>query len=84
MEEIELDRKEILDLFIKQLWTDQKRLDIQVKILMRFVNSVNQFYQLDFPKNKEAVVNWFAKFAKLPISNYGRAYLQQNNYGNSL
>jgi len=80
--EIKLGRKKIRDKFFKQVWTDKKQIEIQIKILMQFNNDFNQFYQLDFPKDKEVVVNWFTKFTKLPISNYEQAHPQQNNYDN--
>lgn len=75
-----LRKTEALDLFIKQLWTDKKRLNIQLKIAMQFVNDFTQFYKLDFPKNKIAVNNWFVRFSSSPISNCVPAHLRQNNY----
>jgi len=58
-----IDRNKILSLFIKQLWTDKKRLNIQVQLLMQLIKSFNQIYELYFPKNKEVVLSWFIKHA---------------------
>jgi serine kinase of HPr protein (carbohydrate metabolism regulator) len=61
-----LDKKEILDLLIKQLWTDKKRLNIQFKLLVDFVvSNFSQFYWLYFPKNKDIVIDWFIRFNNL-------------------
>lgn len=79
-----LNKKEVLNLLVKQLWTDKKRLHIQLEILMQFVNGFNQFYSLDFPKDKEAVIGWFRRFTQLSTSSYVRARLQQSNCDNRL
>lgn len=73
------DKNRVLDLFLKQLWTDKKLLNIQLSILMKFVNSFNQFYLLNFPKNKKAVINWFINYTELSTSNYAQEHPQQNN-----
>lgn len=47
------NKNEIIDLLIKQLWTDKKRQKKQLEMLIALANSTDQFYKLSFSRNKK-------------------------------